>query len=279
MERRDLTSNSRHWRGLVHLLAWVVILAVAFTAAGMSIHFIRKQTSSTRPVTGGRYSWFPRKHRELLMPKERWLDLVQETYSGFENRKPQVILIGDSITYAFKEGAPEMWQEFFEPKQALNLGIPGDATQNVLWRLFNYPLNSLEPDVVIVLIGVNNLFVFRDSPKETAAGVIGIVKMIQNQLPRSEVLLVGLLPVGKESENVAAAVPEVNRLLESWANERGVAYIDLREELATAEGDIRPDLYEDSIHLSRDGMRAWVEAIKPMLEKLSGEGRPVRRDG
>lgn len=40
----------------------------------------------------------------------------------------------------------------FEPLHCLNFGIGGDQTQNILWRLNNGELETLEPKVMSMLI-------------------------------------------------------------------------------------------------------------------------------
>src|SRR3979490_1909768 len=53
-----------------------------------------------------------------------------------------LLFIGDSITQNYEKSGPPpdevflpIWEEFFAPHRALNLGFSGDQTQNVLWRL------------------------------------------------------------------------------------------------------------------------------------------------
>ena len=46
-----------------------------------------------------------------------------------------------------------MW----EPKRVLNLGLGGDDTQRVLWRLSSPKLAKLKPRHVLIILGTNNL--------------------------------------------------------------------------------------------------------------------------
>lgn len=42
---------------------------------------------------------------------------------------------------------PQVWRELFSPLHALNFGIGGDTTCNVLWRLQNGELENIRPKV------------------------------------------------------------------------------------------------------------------------------------
>lgn len=41
----------------------------------------------------------------------------------------------------------QVWRELFSPLHALNFGIGGDTTSNVLWRLQNGELDNIRPRV------------------------------------------------------------------------------------------------------------------------------------
>ncbi len=48
-----------------------------------------------------------------------------------------LVFVGDSITDGWRGGGKAIWQKDFAPLKALNLGIGGDRTEHVLWRLQN----------------------------------------------------------------------------------------------------------------------------------------------
>jgi platelet-activating factor acetylhydrolase IB subunit beta/gamma len=52
-----------------------------------------------------------------------------------------VLLIGDSITIQWGES----WKKHFPELKAINIGIGGDKTQNVLWRLDHGGVDGLQP--------------------------------------------------------------------------------------------------------------------------------------
>lgn len=60
-----------------------------------------------------------------------------------------LIFIGNSIT---KRWDPQIWNEYYAPFNAVNMGFDGDGTQNVLWRLDNGEIDGISPKLAVILI-------------------------------------------------------------------------------------------------------------------------------
>src|SRR5947209_1212834 len=71
----------------------------------------------------------------------------------------QFVAIGDSITDGWRGQGRDVWKETFGPYNAYNIGIGGDQTQHVLWRLDNGELDGINPNpkVAMIMNGTNNL--------------------------------------------------------------------------------------------------------------------------
>src|SRR5436190_22259432 len=55
-----------------------------------------------------------------------------------DTQDAQLVFIGDSITQGWEaQGAKDVWEKHYGNRKAVNLGIGGDRTQHVLWRLQN----------------------------------------------------------------------------------------------------------------------------------------------
>src|SRR5690606_12812048 len=104
--------------------------------------------------------------------------------------KAQVIFIGDSITQGWEGEVKEIWAEHFDKFNALNLGISGDRTQHVLWRLDNGNLEGIKPKAAVVMIGTNNSNWEDNTAEQIADGVKAIVAKLREKLPETRVLLV-----------------------------------------------------------------------------------------
>jgi hypothetical protein len=87
-----------------------------------------------------------------------------------------VIFIGDSITQGWEGEGKDVWARFYGPRNAINLGIGGDRTQHVLWRLENGNLKGLAPKAAVVMIGTNNSNGEDNTVEQIADGVTAIVK-------------------------------------------------------------------------------------------------------
>ena len=104
-----------------------------------------------------------------------------------------VVFLGDSITERWESTGAKVWRETFAPLKAVNLGVGGDQTGHVLWRIREgQELQPLTARVAVVLIGINNPV--RHRPEEIAGGVRAIVAELKKQKPHIKVLVLGVFP-------------------------------------------------------------------------------------
>jgi platelet-activating factor acetylhydrolase IB subunit beta/gamma len=150
--------------------------------------------------------------------------------------------------------------------KAFNIGIGGDTTRQTLWRLDHEALAGSQPKVVVLMIGVNNIFTATGTDQDIAKGVEEILKKIQAQSPASKVLLLGVLPLGNESQSARAK--EINGMLAGLAT-GNVQFLDMSPKFLNAEGKVNTELYTpDLVHLVQPGYAIWDEAMKPVLEEM-----------
>ncbi len=193
---------------------------------------------------------------ELLGPCENRVGASQV-------RPCRMIFIGDSITAGWLTRASWLWTTQYSERGALNFGIGGDKTQNVLWRLDTMNLSGLRPKVAVILIGTNNL---SNTPGEIAAGVEAVVDKTKQTFPGIQVILVSIMPNRRANEKMMAA----NSILRKYADGRTVHYLDLVP-LMPPVGDNWTGLLPDHLHPDLAGYRIWADAMEPMLDRLLGE--------
>ena len=109
--------------------------------------------------------------------------------------KARLVFLGDSITESW--GVAPAYRDYFGKYAPLNLGIAGDTTQNVMWRIQHGALDGTQPKVVVILLGINNL-AGGFSAEATSDGVRAVLTAVQTRLPDARVLLLGILPAGHD---------------------------------------------------------------------------------
>jgi lysophospholipase L1-like esterase len=201
----------------------------------------------------------------------------------------QLLLIGDSITNNYEKANPPdenflpTWKEFYEPRKALNLGVSGDTTANVLWRIEHGEVDGLHPKVAVVLIGTNNTSQHNNhTAEQTEAGIDAVVSDLEQHLPETKILLLGILP-SDLSESKTERDQEINRYLAACYGENPqVTYLDISS-VFYKNGALNSDLFYDSrlpqhgksLHPDTKGQRMMAEAIEPTLAKLMGDSPRV----
>ena len=217
-------------------------------------------------------SWWAERHAALL-------DRVHR------ERDAQVLLIGDSIINNYDKADPPdenfhpVWQQFYAPRRALNLGFSGDTTAHVLWRLQHGEVEGLSPKVAVVLIGTNNTGWANHTAEQTKSGIDAVVAELEQRLPRTRILLLGLLPSDVSADKTARDRAVNAALAASYAVNPRVTYLDIGS-IFYENGALDTRLFYDPrlaqpgkpLHPDTIGQRMMAEAIEPMLARLMDEG-------
>ncbi|MFM2170669.1 MAG: hypothetical protein RI957_898 [Verrucomicrobiota bacterium] len=175
--------------------------------------------------------------------------------------------IGDSITARWR--GSDNWQKHWGSYKAVNMGIGGDRTQNVLWRLQNGELEGYKAKAFVVMIGTNNLWAKEAKPDEAAAGVKAILDLVQAKQPQAKILLISLLPVGEKPGPGRDSRAAVNDIIKTYAG-GSIAYVDIAEKYLQPDGTISKEVMHDFLHLAPKGYDIWAEAITPKIKEILG---------
>ena len=178
-----------------------------------------------------------------------------------------LILIGDSITHGWEGQGKKIWEQYYTKRNAVNLGIGGDRTQHVIWRLDNGNIKGISPKAAVVMIGTNNSG--NNTPQEIADGLKVITKQLREKLPKTKVLLLGIFPRGENSKDNRRQVNEkANAIFKNLADGEHVHYLDIGEKFLEDDGTLSKKIMPDLLHLSVEGYTIWAESIEPTLKKL-----------
>jgi lysophospholipase L1-like esterase len=194
-----------------------------------------------------------------------------------KNGKVGVLFVGDSITDAWRRradeknrrmGGLETFEQHYGSMDPLNLGIGGDRTQHVLWRLENGEVEGISPKVTVVMIGTNNLG--SNTNDEIAAGVARIVKTLHAKLPQTKILLLGIFPRGASPDDKnRGRIKAINEQLAKLDDGgQTVKYLDIGPKFLAADGSLTKEVMPDALHPSDKGYEIWAEAMEPTLKEL-----------
>lgn len=173
-------------------------------------------------------------------------------------KQAEIVLLGDSLTHSWPR---DLATQLAPGRRVLNLGVSGDRTQGVLWRLSQPEEASLRPEVVVLLIGTNNV---RDRQPACAvvAGVKAILDRIDAAWGQPQVLLLQILPRGRDGQAFAAERAEIAEGLRTLVRERPIVRLLDPGPAFTAE----PAAYrEDLVHLTRRGYEILTAQVGQAL--------------
>ncbi|OAI50712.1 hypothetical protein AYO44_05435 [Planctomycetaceae bacterium SCGC AG-212-F19] len=127
-----------------------------------------------------------------------------------------VIFLGDSITHGWE--GQKAWQEHFGSFKPVNLGIGGDQTGHVLWRITEgHEIDNLKPKAAVIMIGTNNTG--GHTAEQIAGGIKAIVEELKKQKPDIKILVLGVFPRGgsgdaeRSLEKITEGIKPINEEL------------------------------------------------------------------
>lgn len=190
-----------------------------------------------------------------------------------ENAGPiDLLFVGDSITQAWENSGKNVWQRYYASngRKSVNIGISGDRTQHVLWRLNEGAVEGLEPKVAVVMIGTNNSGSDRNSASEMVEGVRVVVTRLHELLPETKILLLGIFPRGEEFNEIRGKILQVNQAVQKMEDEMEgtVFFLDIGHRFLQSDGRISTDIMPDFLHLTEAGYEIWAQSIEPTLASL-----------
>jgi lysophospholipase L1-like esterase len=187
-----------------------------------------------------------------------------------ETASANVVFLGASIIQGWEREGASVWQQRIAPLGALQLGVGGDRTEHVLWRLAEAPLSRLAPQVIVVNIGSNNLGQGASTAEETLLGIRRVVAVLREQCPASTVLLMDVFPRGERMNALRGDLAQINQCLTRLDDGVHVRFLRVGDRFVEDDGSIRKETMPDFLHLSEGGYRTWADAIVPEIARAVG---------
>lgn len=200
-----------------------------------------------------------------------WMNRHQSFNERVKKGNVDLLLIGDSITQGWEGAGKEAWAKHYDKRNAVNLGIGGDRTQHVLWRLDNGNVEGISPKLAVLMIGTNNSNGTDNTAEEIGAGITAIVKKLREKLPQTKVLILAIFPRDEKPTPRREKNAKASEIASKLADNQNVFYLDIGSKFLTPDGLLTKDIMPDYLHLSPQGYTIWAEAIEPKVAELMGE--------
>jgi lysophospholipase L1-like esterase len=269
-------------------LSWALVPAAEPQPAGWPLsaaetEYVLQPEHTRRPGAD------EKKHQPALWPVTpsaghwggtRWLDTHAKLVAHVQANRGSIdiLLVGDSITQQWGsvlDGKPlnAAWQKHFGRYKTINLGIAGDKTQNVLWRLDHGEVDGLAPRLVVLLIGNNNMFFTRETGVAAAAqGIKACVDSLRAKFPGAPLIAVKIFPAHAPGHVFYEDIKRTNAALDTLQLARNpkVHVVDLWSEMTESDGTLKRGLFQsDNIHLTQDGGYEFFAAkLQPLVARL-----------
>ena len=160
------------------------------------------------------------------------------------------------------------WKANFWGWNAGNFGWGADSTQNILWRLKNGEIENVNPKVIVILAGTNNIG-GGQTVEQVTRGVRAIVDVCHEKAPTAKIILTAIFP---RNDNMAfvKTINGVNSNLAKLASQPYVRYLNVNAGLADKDGKLFEGMTIDNLHPLVKGLQVWADGLKPILTELLG---------
>lgn len=203
----------------------------------------------------------------------------KEKLKQVADNKFDLVMIGNSITHNFEK--PEykpVWNKFFAPRNAINLGFSAYRTENILWNIQNGQLENQTPKVLVLEIGTNNVdeknYPTRHTAGQLAGGIEAIVKLIREKTPTTKIIILRCFPGcygGPNPTSHRFILEHASDIVSRIADGKHIFYCDVNHVFLNPDGSINKKMMNDWLHPTPEGALAWANAMEPLLSRLMGD--------
>lgn len=172
-----------------------------------------------------------------------WMKEHLRLVSKAQQSDADIVVFGDSITEGMSLN--NEFRRGFGAK-AQNFGIHSDKTENLLWRLQNgeADFRTKTPEKAVLMIGTNDIG--KASTDDIVRGILANARVLQEKLPNTQLLVVGVLPRGADpNDPLRRTVAEINRKLKAALQGSNVEFADVGNRMLDSQGRMLAGVWQD----------------------------------
>jgi lysophospholipase L1-like esterase len=191
-----------------------------------------------------------------------------------------VYFVGDSIARRWGTSDAQYaeflqnWKANFYGWNAADFGWGADKIENILWRLENGELDGVNPKVIVLLAGTNNIgapFSGGSSPADITKGIQAILRVCRAKAPHATIILTAIFP-RNDFPGAGTTIRTVNTQLAKLADGKAIRFLNVNDKLADGNGQLFDGMMNasDKLHPTVKGYQVWADGLKPILTELLG---------
>ncbi len=216
------------------------------------------------------------------LDKESWASRHNDILKRIKQGNVDIIMVGDSITHFWEKDGKGVWDKYYANRNVVNMGISGDKTQNVIWRLEHGEVNNINPKLAILMIGTNNSKNNDYTSEQIADGVKAVVCQLRTRLPQTKILILAIFPRGSDEQRKDKTQDgkfnpqwdkneKANKIVSKIADNKMIYYLNINKKFLNKKGVLTRDIMPDLLHPGDKGYMIWAQAMEPTIVKLMGE--------
>ena len=189
--------------------------------------------------------------------------------------QPNAVFMGNSITDGWAHQDPE----FFKKNNFVGRGIGGQTTSEMLVR-FRRDVLDLNPKCVVIMAGTNDIAQNNGyiAPENALGNIISMCELAKAH--GIKVILCSIPPTSvfgwRRDISPAQPIRDLNKMIEAYANENKIYYLNYHPALTDEKGGIPPKWSNDTCHPNLECYRTVMEpmvceALNKVLKTKKGK--------
>lgn len=159
-----------------------------------------------------------------------------------------LLFIGDSLIAGYN------WQSRIPQWKTETLGVPGATAQDILKLLPNITVPA-PPDVILLMVGTNNLY---KEDYDFTEALKAVIQFCNQQYPEAEILLNNIFPMTLDHLS-PETIETVNEHIKRIAIQTGCCLLDMHRRFTVNSANKL--FQDDNIHLTDAGYELWSRTI------------------
>jgi lysophospholipase L1-like esterase len=136
----------------------------------------------------------------------------------------------------------------------------------------------VNPKVIVLLAGTNDVgrTPHADVAEEVPKKILALIDRCRAKAPGATIILTAIFPRNDTTE-ANPVIGQINAKIATFADAKTVRFLNINDQLADQDGQLREGVTMDKLHLSAKGYQIWADALKPLLTEILGPPHPTSR--